>query len=512
MRSALLVLFFTGILPACLLADDQRFAFAVPEAEGRISLGVYDAAGKLVRTLYSGAEEKDFQIGLNGLLASWDGKDDHGAPQPAGNYHIRGWLVADSVKAEGMAYHFNDWIVDEASPEISGIGAVVPGEGDAMVLFGFRPGRDARGIGLTDAALWRFQESEGLTLITGLPYKSGLLAGDFAKMAVGDRNEAKLLLYSLDAPDKPSVWAENGRVFFSGALWKDRLYLRSDGSSSVPELDVFDLELSSPPAKEPLPENAMRLDANSAALLAWDFKTIWLRRVETFESAPIADLPENFHVSAGPDETLWVAGRSGADIVVRQHAFGGELLREMKIQEDFAEQIQVFASKTSLSFYLLLQSHNWSRQTLRGYRPAAAPAPSAEGGPVQVDWEIFLDKTIENSRRFGLREGTLVANVGEEPQSAEKKIPLPADPLTGKKSAVKLTAQTTPRGLWLATADGLPLVNLSPATTFSRFVVTAGEGAGSLRLYAGNGVVVAEYLFTGLEGLIAIDAGEVELP
>ena len=43
-------------------------------------------------------------------------------------------------------------------------------------------------------------------------------------------------------------------------------------------------------------------------------------------------------------------------------------------------------------------------------------------------------------------------------------------------------------------------------------VVAPGGEGGSLRLFTGDGVVVAEYLLTGLTGLAAIDAGEVELP
>ncbi len=39
-----------------------------------------------------------------------------------------------------------------------------------------------------------------------------------------------------------------------------------------------------------------------------------------------------------------------------------------------------------------------------------------------------------------------------------------------------------------------------------------GKTEGSVRLFAGNGVVVAEYLISGLNTLAAIDAGEIELP
>ena len=28
----------------------------------------------------------------------------------AGQYRVRGYLVTDKLKAEGIAYHFNDWV------------------------------------------------------------------------------------------------------------------------------------------------------------------------------------------------------------------------------------------------------------------------------------------------------------------------------------------------------------------------------------------------------------------
>jgi hypothetical protein len=505
LRSAVLALCLAGLLPVPLPAGEQRFAFAVPETEGRISLGVYDSAGKLVRTLFADAGQADFQIGLNGLITTWDGKDDVGAALPAGKYHVRGWLVADSVQAEGVAYHFNDWITDDASPEISGIGSLIPAEGEGFGVFGFRPGR---GSGGAEAMLWRFSEEEGLKTVSPLPGKVGFLGGQAGRVAIQVRDESWMFLYKLTAPDSPLGF---DGVYSSGAVWREALYLQPKMADKG-ELAVFPLAATAVPAAIPAPAPGLHLDANSSALLAWDGEKIWLRRDQAFVPAPVPELPVRFHVSAGPEETLWVAGRAGEDIVVRQHAFGGELLREMKIREDFATEVHVFASKSSLRFYLLLQSANWSRQTLRGYQPAAASSTPAEGQAVPVDWEVFLDKTIENSRRFGLRDGKLVADAREEPQRTEKKIGLPADPLTGKKSSVTLRAMTLPGGLWLGASDGLPLKKLSEIASFDRFVVTEGEGAESLRLFAGNGVVVAEYLVSGLGALVPIDAGEIELP
>ena len=69
-----------------------------------------------MRTLCVGAAETEFLVGLNGLIASWDGRDDDGKPLASEKYHVRGYLVGDALKAEGVAYHFSDWINDEKSP------------------------------------------------------------------------------------------------------------------------------------------------------------------------------------------------------------------------------------------------------------------------------------------------------------------------------------------------------------------------------------------------------------
>ena len=68
MRRILFAALLAGLLPAFASERVQRFAFALPEAEGRISLGIFDSTGKLRRTLYVNAAESDFAIGLNGLV------------------------------------------------------------------------------------------------------------------------------------------------------------------------------------------------------------------------------------------------------------------------------------------------------------------------------------------------------------------------------------------------------------------------------------------------------------
>jgi hypothetical protein len=88
-----------------------RITFVPPPMEGTWSLGIYDAAGKLVRVLARDATEKDFTVGLNGLMITWDGRDDAGRPLPKGSYSARGFSVG-ALEVEGVAMHGNDWVND----------------------------------------------------------------------------------------------------------------------------------------------------------------------------------------------------------------------------------------------------------------------------------------------------------------------------------------------------------------------------------------------------------------
>src|SRR4029453_9671858 len=74
-------------------ARNVRISFVPPPREGRISLGIYDAQGKLARVLHREAELREFTIGADALVTQWDGKDDEGEDLPPGKYHARGYLV-----------------------------------------------------------------------------------------------------------------------------------------------------------------------------------------------------------------------------------------------------------------------------------------------------------------------------------------------------------------------------------------------------------------------------------
>ena len=72
----------------------MRISFVPPPLEGKISLGVYDQSGRLVRVLHQEAEFDQFTVGADALTTKWDGKDDDENDLPAGKYSARGFLVA----------------------------------------------------------------------------------------------------------------------------------------------------------------------------------------------------------------------------------------------------------------------------------------------------------------------------------------------------------------------------------------------------------------------------------
>jgi hypothetical protein len=88
--------------PSTSPARSVRISFVPPPLEGRISLGIYDAKGKLVRVLHRQSDLNQFKIGADALVTQWDGKTDNGEDLPAGKYHARGYLVGP-LKVEDLS-------------------------------------------------------------------------------------------------------------------------------------------------------------------------------------------------------------------------------------------------------------------------------------------------------------------------------------------------------------------------------------------------------------------------
>lgn len=71
-----------------------RISFVPPPLEGKISLGIYNQSGRLVRVLHQEADFDEFTMGADALTTKWDGKDDDEHDLPAGKYSAKGFLIA----------------------------------------------------------------------------------------------------------------------------------------------------------------------------------------------------------------------------------------------------------------------------------------------------------------------------------------------------------------------------------------------------------------------------------
>ena len=113
-------------------ARSIRVSFVPPPLDGTISLGIYDAKGKLVRVLFREADINEFTIGNDALSTTWDGKDDAGENAPPGKYSAHGWVVGD-LKIEGVGFFFNDWITSAEAPRFSAIRSLVVDDGKLLL-------------------------------------------------------------------------------------------------------------------------------------------------------------------------------------------------------------------------------------------------------------------------------------------------------------------------------------------------------------------------------------------
>jgi len=106
--------------------------FLPPPIDGTISLGIYDAKGKLVRVLHREADINEFDIGTDALSTIWDGKDDAGENLPAGKYSAHGFVVGD-LGIEGVGFFFNDWVSADDSPRVSRIRSLAMQDADLLL-------------------------------------------------------------------------------------------------------------------------------------------------------------------------------------------------------------------------------------------------------------------------------------------------------------------------------------------------------------------------------------------
>jgi FlgD Ig-like domain len=525
LRKILLAL-LAGLLPALSSAREQRFAFALPEVEGRISLGVFDSEGKLVRTLCVGAPESDFFVGLNGLITTWDGRDDYGEPLTAGKYQARGYLVGDALKAEGIAYHFNDWINDEKSPRITRIedfrrqpgGFVALAEvldSNRPLVFRFDQLRGFLWTNSLNAAVAATRFQARGPVLPGQGSDEGFPLAEFAgaaslsspvttrMLAATDHYAAVLFagsMHLLRMDDGTTIKTRPENIAHAAYMEAsdDTLFVGASESMAritLPALGPVSHE------KTPVAFNALAVNGERKLGASSSGNEVWESTDAQWKKLPLVAAVSS--LSFGLEGTFWVTATDAENgkPFTGQFDKEGEFLRAYR---DEFSPVKVCAS-TAIEEIAVLET-NGSAQRLR-VLSLVKDNPDAPG-----DWAIAFEKTIQDCRRFGIVDGRLAADAGATVQVDQVNIALATGGLTPSSHSLAVRVAFDHAGLWLETRSGLRLAFLASQPNVRRVALLLGPGKEFLTVYAGDDAVVAEYGVRGLGDIVEIDAGEVELP
>lgn len=457
--------------------------------EGTISLGIYDAGGRLVRVLHCEADESAFAVGLNGLITSWDGLDDSGKPAPKGRYAARGVVVGDLV-VEGEAFHGNDWITDEASPRLVEIMAMHAKKDGTLVMLV----KKVEG----NSALVRCNMEGDIVWNQPLPEKVSdqfFAANDTAEFVVRGKEIVRLQIPSSEArtfeADSLSALAadDGGLVTIEGGKLRFR---KPDSGEQVREETAGD----DPP--EVLAVSGERLVALRDGKVVEREDGAWRETALDSQSGAI-------DLSFGPSGSLWVVDRAGSE--VKEYGPDGNFLRRLGIPKGEPKPQKVSASGEGDLLYLLERKEG--EQRLRGLKLVASEKQEGPGAEAVSRWQVILSRSIFVSNRFEdvqpllegfQREKTIEVSPRENPLTPEK------------TERVKVRVQIRDGRSVLETADGLPLRTLSDSSGQKWAAIGRRESTKSLFVVQSDGAVVEEYRIRRVENLMQFDCGDFDFP
>ena len=507
--------FLVVLLALSPLRAGEEIEFAVPD-DGRITLGVFDGSGKLVRVLHRLAKEEEFRAGDNGLITTWDGNNDAGERVAAGHYSVRGYLVGDAVRVSGEAFLFNDWAADPGFPGFNKIlDFSLLENGDVILLAGGVPSGDL---------LARFSPDKGFLwsckiapTFGSVRFPPGTRQTDFAGHPVGGSVIA--LFPSAQPLSFPPQLATNASLAFVIAGGGTGLYALDDGKqrdwipqgSGVPPLALAANDsrmfvssrgglvegtlpvLSHEDVTHP-PSAFTSMDADASALIGASTDGVWIRK-ESFKPVTLSASAKS--VALGTLGTFWFVGVQGGAEFVGQATFAGEILRTLRPLAGDPKPEKIRASRTAEKFTVL--------ESLPGLQRMRVMAREAGGG-----WTIECERTLCESANFGFVGGKPAADVGGAAQDKDIRVRLKENPLTGKHGFLTLHPESDTTGTRLISPDGLPLVEVSAGNDIRRVAIQRGDN--SLRLLQGNGLFVEEFSIAGLDDILPLDAGGIDLP
>jgi len=473
------------IVLTSLSAKDQEIVFAVPDS-GLITLGVFDRSGKLVRLLHDLDGDDAFRIGLNGYATSWDGLNDDGEKLPPGHYHIRGYLVGDA-KVEGEAIHFNDWITDDTSPRLKRI-------------------HDFRLISSGDLLFLAHDQDDHL-LCTRYSNASGFLwvrdLGLDSDRAILAINSASVFVACTDSLRILSLT--------TGEIMAERKMALSTASSAIAATDntfyftdekglhVFELPSFAPLPNRVSPVPFDSLDANAQIILGSSSGVVYLSQENSsFETVALPGLAQS--LSLGREKSLWFADAPydpTAKPVVAQSDFSGNILCSLNLDIPPSSKIQLSACKNSEAVAFLISDPNGQRLGVVSRSNTA-------------DWVIEWEKSIVHCTEFSFHNNVVKPVAGKSSDLLNFRLDL--NPLTDKRDQISLGATFDESGTHLVTPDGLPIVLISDSQNIKKVAIDRGKTPDSIRFLQGDDTVVEEFKISGLNHIIPINAGGIDLP
>lgn len=470
---------FAVLLAACagvVHAEPGQIAFAVPE-DGRITLGVFDSNGRLVRQLHALAPQSDFTTGLNGLITKWDGRDDAGTTVAPGTYHIRGYLIGD-VEVEGRSFHFNDWITSGTDPRLTEIKGFALLENGDVALAGREPG----GAGFVA----RYSPEDGFVWTRPVDTEPSL-AADASNVFLLSNATLDVLQVTDGAPAAPSVPLAGSRIAASGG----RLFsLQGRG------VHAFNWPGLQPVGTVDFPDEVTDFDAGGNATVAASGGMLFFAKAK--EGIRRLEIPAVARsISLGMGESVWFV-TDEPDALVGQVSPTGELLRTLRPENGEPLPVAVRASQSAERFAVLDAAPGLQRFRV---------LERSDDGTWQIDWE----RTITSAPTFGFSGGNVTASSRPE-ISSHFPVRLDPDPLTNHRPVLELRCVFDESGVRIVTLDGLLVAPISDSPDTTQFVATRGDAPDSLRILRGNGAVVEEFAVSGLRKITPLDAGDVERP
>ena len=457
----------------------SHLMFVPPPVEGVISLGVYDSKARLVRVLKRAAAIDSFKSGLNGLFIDWDRNDAHGKPVPSGKFFARGVLIGD-VKVEGVAFHLNDWIHQSGDPRIQKIlSATLFSELRPVVL-----------VGAPQPGLMMLESNGNQSKLTPLTFNpqtikatgSNILAFDSTQLALIDPTSGAWVSQQSLSDVRDADAFGNRTVVLTGGHIR---YQINDTS----------LDLKSPA------DDLFRCAVlTSSIVVATKESNVWKSDGHEFAAVDAGETGELLDMSAGTSDSVWLLVKTRTASLLKQIGPSGQILREIALPPDLQTVTRLGAARNQDA--LLLISDSDTAQRVIGVRFQVAN----QGKSV---WEKWFDRSLVPFQFFDVRDGNVVP-ADARTDSTPVFVKPANNPMENTRQAnFQLMIYTDDTGAWVASVDGLPLIQVCETKDVkqARWI---SDGANGMRVYVSDGTVVEEYHLTSLENLFRFDAGSFD--